>query len=72
MSDKIDSTQDKSEPESNNDIDGENSNTGSENKALKSPLSTAISKNTKILALFAIACTFAVGLVSELTKDRIK
>ncbi|WP_157443090.1 electron transport complex subunit RsxG [Colwellia piezophila] len=31
-----------------------------------------MSKNTKILALFAIACTFAVGLVNELTKDRIK
>jgi electron transport complex protein RnfG len=38
----------------------------------KSPLTIAISKNTKILALFAIACTLAVSLVSELTKDRIK
>lgn len=53
MSDKVDATQVKSEPE-------------------KSPLTTAISKNTKILALFAIACTLAVSLVSELTKDRIK
>ena len=38
----------------------------------KSALNIAISKNTKILALFAIACTLAVGLISELTKDRIK
>jgi len=38
----------------------------------KSALTIAISKNTKILALFAIACTVAVGLVSELTKDQIK
>lgn len=37
-----------------------------------SPLSIAVSKNTKILALFAITCTLAVSLVSELTKDRIK
>jgi electron transport complex protein RnfG len=39
---------------------------------VKSPINTAISKNTKILALFAIACTAVVGLVSELTKDKIK
>lgn len=38
----------------------------------KSQLNIAISKNTKILALFAIACTATVGLVSELTKDKIK
>ncbi|MCP4988766.1 MAG: electron transport complex subunit RsxG [Colwellia sp.] len=38
----------------------------------KSALNIAISKNTKVLALFAIACTAIVGLVSELTKDRIK
>ncbi|WP_171035633.1 electron transport complex subunit RsxG [Colwellia ponticola] len=41
-------------------------------KAQQSPLTTAISKNTKILALFAIACTLAVSVVSELTQDRIK
>jgi electron transport complex protein RnfG len=41
-------------------------------ETVKSPLTIAISKNTKILALFAIACTLAVSLVSELTKDRIK
>ena len=41
-------------------------------KNIKSPLTVAISKNTKILTLFAIACTLAVSLVSELTKDRIK
>ena len=32
----------------------------------------AISKNSKILAVFAIICTAIVGLVSELTQDRIK
>jgi electron transport complex protein RnfG len=32
----------------------------------------AISSNSKILALFAIACTGLVGLVNELTKDKIK
>jgi electron transport complex protein RnfG len=53
MSDKIDTTQVKSEPK-------------------KSQLTMAVSKNTKILALFAIACTLAVSLVSELTRDRIK
>jgi len=35
-------------------------------------LAFTISKNSKILALFAIACTATVGLVSELTKDRIR
>ena len=34
-------------------------------------LSAAISKNSQILALFAIACTATVGIVNELTKDRI-
>jgi len=34
-------------------------------------MSAAINKNSKILALFAIACTATVGLVNELTKDRI-
>jgi len=38
----------------------------------KSALNIAISKNTKILALFAIGCTAIVGLVSELTKEKIK
>lgn len=41
-------------------------------KKEKSSLNFAISKNSKILALFAIACTAIVGLVSELTQDRIK
>ena len=36
-----------------------------------STLLPAISKNAKILALFAIVCTFSVGLVHLLTKDRI-
>ena len=31
-----------------------------------------IQKNSQILALFAIVCTAIVGLVNELTKDRIK
>ena len=31
----------------------------------------AMSKNSQILALFAIACTTTVGIVNELTKDRI-
>ncbi|MBU2872239.1 electron transport complex subunit RsxG [Colwellia sp. E2M01] len=39
---------------------------------MRSPLTIAISQNTMILALFAIACTLTVSLVSELTKDRIK
>mgnify|MGYP001950037176 CR=1 FL=1 len=34
-------------------------------------MSVAISKNSKILALFAIACTAMVGLVNELTKEQI-
>lgn len=37
-----------------------------------SAMISAVSKNTKILALFAIACTLAVSIVSELTQDRIK
>ncbi len=41
-------------------------------KNVRSITNIAISKNSKILALFAIACTAIVGLVSELTKDRIK
>jgi len=43
-----------------------------EESQVRSALNIAVSKNTKILALFAIACTAIVGLVSELTKDRIK
>lgn len=38
----------------------------------KSPLTAAISKNTKILAAFAVTCTLAVALVSEFTVDTIK
>lgn len=34
-------------------------------------MSNAISNNSKILALFAIACTAIVGIVNELTKDKI-
>lgn len=43
-----------------------------EQASAKSDLNIAVSKNTKILALFAIGCTAIVGLVSELTKDKIK
>jgi electron transport complex protein RnfG len=35
-------------------------------------LTPAISKNSKILAIFAVACTAIVSLVFELTKDTIK
>jgi len=38
----------------------------------KSAGSIAITQNSKILAAFAIACTLIVGLVNELTKDKIK
>lgn len=41
-------------------------------KTKPSMLTMAISKNTKILALFAITCTLAVSLVNELTKEIIK
>ena len=34
-------------------------------------IKTAVSKNAKILALFAIVCTAIVGLVHSLTKDQI-
>jgi electron transport complex protein RnfG len=56
--------------------DDENSNKSNHDtipaNVTKSPFTIAISKNTKTLALFAIACTATVSLVSELTKDRIK
>lgn len=48
------------------------------NKSMQKPTNkrseqqTAISNNGKVLALFAIACTAVVGLVSEFTKDRIR
>jgi len=74
MTDKIESGQDKSESTNTTqavDLETENSNR-SKSKVEQSALTLAISKNTKILALFAIACTLAVGLVNELTKDRIK
>ncbi len=38
----------------------------------KTPLRLPIQKNSQILAIFAIACTAMVGLVNELTKDKIK
>lgn len=34
-------------------------------------ISTAINKNSKVLTLFALACTATVGIVNELTKDKI-
>jgi electron transport complex protein RnfG len=79
MTDKIDSEQNKSESTQTTqatDLDTENISTEDNNTSKstveKSALTIAISKNTKVLALFAIACTLAVGLVNELTKDRIK
>ncbi len=38
----------------------------------KNTLRLPIQKNSQILAIFAIACTAIVGLVNELTKDKIK
>ena len=38
----------------------------------KSVFRLPVQKNSQILAIFAIACTAIVGLVNELTKDRIK
>jgi len=80
MTDKIDSEQGQSASDKstqtvdldNNDNTSAEGSNSSNSKADKSALTVAISKNTKILALFAIACTLAVSLVSELTKDRIK
>jgi len=40
-------------------------------KVKKSAINLAVSRNSKILALFAVACTIIVGLVSELTQDKI-
>ncbi len=57
------------------DNEADNSTDISQEKPIstkRSALTIAITKNTKILALFAIACTAAVGLVNELTKDKIK
>ena len=34
-------------------------------------LTTAMSKNAQLLALFAVACTAIVGIVHLLTKDQI-
>ncbi len=53
-------------------IDKPQSPMNAESSVEKSVLKRAITHNTKILALFAIACTVVVGLVNELTKDRIK
>ncbi len=80
MTDKIDSEQGQSASDKstqtvdldNNDNTSAEGSNSSNSKADKSALTVAISKNTKILALFAIACTLAVSLVSEFTKDRIK
>jgi electron transport complex protein RnfG len=44
----------------------------SDKKMEKVTVKAAVSKNTKILTLFAVACTIAVGLVSQLTADTIK
>jgi len=65
------STQKSSQQNNSSENLSEDSTEATETK-VKSPLNIAISKNTKILTLFAIACTAVVGLVSELTKDKIK
>jgi electron transport complex protein RnfG len=83
MSNNNDTSQDKSSPENSGldksglekteqEVSGEKNHASDKVDTTKSPLTIAISKNTKILALFAIACTLAVSVVSELTKDRIK
>ena len=83
MSNNNDTSQDKSSPENSGldksglekteqEVSGEKNHASDKDDTTKSPLTIAISKNTKILALFAIACTLAVSVVSELTKDRIK
>jgi len=60
-------------PEGNNPTANNEGNTQkTQSGKTKSALNIAVSKNTKILASFAIACTAIVGLVSELTKDKIK
>lgn len=46
----------------------ENKSTEKHSNSFKLP----IQKNSLILALFAIACTAIVGLVNEITKDKIK
>ena len=43
-----------------------------ENTEQRSPFRLPIQKNSLILAIFAIVCTAIVGLVNELTKDKIK
>jgi len=42
------------------------------NKQEQSVFRLSIQKNSLILALFAIACTAIVGLINELTKDKIE
>jgi H+/Na+-translocating ferredoxin:NAD+ oxidoreductase subunit G len=83
MSNNIDTSQDKSSPDNSGldksglekteqEVSSEKSHASDKDDTTKSPLTIAISKNTKILALFAISCTLAVSVVSELTKGRIK
>lgn len=45
---------------------------GESNKQEKNVFRLPIQKNSLILALFAIACTAIVGLINELTKDKIE
>jgi electron transport complex protein RnfG len=52
--------------------DNHNPQQSSDNKTEKATVKAAVSKNTKILTLFAVACTVAVGLISQLTADTIK
>ena len=43
-----------------------------EQENINTSITQAVTKNTKILAFFAIACTLAVALINEFTKDIIK
>lgn len=52
--------------------DNHNPQQSSDNKTEKATVKAAVSKNTKILTFFAVACTVAVGLISQLTADTIK
>ena len=56
----------------NNMPDDLHNESNQEETKVKLSLTHAISKNTKILAAFAITCTLAVALVNEFTKDIIK
>lgn len=55
----------------NDDVENDDVENTGKNKH-QTTLTPAISKNSKILALFAVVCTAVVSIVFELTKDTIK